>query len=176
MRISAVLDFYGAKYLDDPSYSEPHPWFTGREENWDEEYIKRVFQGPQVSAAEIYLGTGMPPPRDAWLTSQFKRGKWLSEVVRDGNVARVDGASGFSKMYPPTMFIHGLSDTFDRCTVSERAHADLQGLGVTTELLLVPGKEHMFDLMLQEKDQDFLDFVVPGLDFLVQKVGLSPSS
>lgn len=115
----------------------------------------------------------MPPPRDAWLTSQFKRGRWLSEVVRDGNIPRIDGASGFSKTYPPTMFVHGLSDTFDSCTVSERAHAQLQGLGVFTKLLLVPGKEHMFDMMLQEEDQEFLNYVVPGLDFLVQKVGLS---
>ncbi|KAJ5094256.1 hypothetical protein N7456_010117 [Penicillium angulare] len=172
VQISAVLDFYGAKYLDDPSYSQPHPWFTSREESWDEEYINRVFDGPEVSAADLYLGTELPPPRDAWLTSQFKRGKWLSEVVRDGNVGRVDGAKGFSKTYPPTMFIHGLSDTFDPCAVSERAHAELQGLGVDTELLLVPGKDHMFDLMLQEENQEFLDFVVPGLKFLSEKVGL----
>ncbi|KAJ5633667.1 hypothetical protein N7528_001509 [Penicillium herquei] len=172
VQISAVLDFYGSKYLDHPSYREPHPWFTNIVESWDEEYENRVFEGPQVSFADAYLGDDTPPPRNAWLTSHLKKGTWLDGVVQDGNIARVDGTTGFARTYPPTMFIHGISDTFTPCEFSERAHKQLQDLGVTTEILLVPGKDHMLDLMLKEGDQEFLDFVVPGLEFLVRHVGL----
>ncbi|KAJ5701765.1 hypothetical protein N7488_009313 [Penicillium malachiteum] len=172
VQVSAVLDFYGSKYLDHPSYRQTHPWFSNIVETWDEEYENRVFEGPQISFADAYLGDDTPPPRNAWLTSHLKKGTWLDGVVQDGKIARGDGTSGFSKTYPPTMFIHGISDTFTPCEFSERAHKQLQGLGVTTEILLVPGKDHMLDLMLKEGDQEFLDFVVPGLVFLVRHVGL----
>lgn len=134
--------------------------------------MNQVFLGPQVSSASPYLGNEMPPSRDAWLRTHLKRGTWITAVVKDGHIDRIDGSTGFSRDYPPTMFIHGTSDTFTSHSFSERAYSELRELGVNAELLLVPGKDHMFDMVLNEEDADFRDFVVPGLRFLMANTGL----
>ncbi|KAL1961767.1 hypothetical protein VTN77DRAFT_1054 [Rasamsonia byssochlamydoides] len=175
--ITAVLDFYGGKYYSDPSWHSPNPLYVNAPQTWpdddDDEYINRIYDGPQVSSADHYLGKETPPPtRDAWLTAQLKRGTWLAQVVKDGDFDRVDAAKGFRAEFPPTMFVHGTGNTFTESRISERAHAELKSLGVETELLLVPGVQHMFDMLLKEEDDIFKDYVLRGFKFLAEKAGL----
>ncbi|THC97861.1 hypothetical protein EYZ11_002661 [Aspergillus tanneri] len=172
IHISAVLDFYGGKYYTDPSWHSPTPFFANSPD-YPASLADQVFSGPQVSAATPWLGQGDIPPRDAWLSNGFKSGKHLSLVTKDGDYTRIDGASGFSPVFPPTMFIHGDSDTVTPARISQRAHEELKSLGVKTELLLVPGKDHMFDMFYgNEEDDEYREYVYPGFEFLANRVGL----
>ncbi|KAF7591428.1 hypothetical protein BBP40_001589 [Aspergillus hancockii] len=169
--VTAVLDFYGLKYLSDPSWSLPIPEFQ-QSPSWPEELINKIHAGPQVSAAERHSGHGIPPPREAWFATHMKQGTWLHQVVKDGDLSRIDGTVQFSASFPKTMFIHGTADKVTHHGFSERAHRELKRLGVVSKLLIVDGAEHVFDLDLTEDDEDFVRYVLPGLQFLRQAVGL----
>jgi acetyl esterase/lipase len=147
--------------------------YVNASQTWpDDNYINRVYDDPQVSSAGPYLGKDIPPPaRDAWLTAHLKIGTWFTQVVKDGNIDRVDATRGFSASFTPTMFIHGSGDTFTESRISERAYEKLKGLGVDTRLLLVPGAQHLFDLSLKEEDDGFREYVMEGFMFLAEKVG-----
>lgn len=56
--------------------------------------------------------------------------------------------------------------------ISERAYVELKSLGVETELLLAPGVQHMFGLLLMEDDDLFQNFVWKGFKFLAEKATL----
>ncbi|KAL1985301.1 hypothetical protein VTN96DRAFT_8100 [Rasamsonia emersonii] len=172
--ITAVLDFYSGKYYSDRSWHSPNPLYVNAPQTWpDDDYINRIYDVPQVSSADPYLDKETPPPpRDAWLTAQLKKGSWLAQVVKDVDFDRVDAAKGFSSTFPPTMFIHGNGDTFTESRISERAHKELKALGIETKLLLVPGAQHMFDMLLKEEDDLFQNYVLKGLKFLAEKAGL----
>jgi acetyl esterase/lipase len=156
-----------------PLYVEaPEPWLSTQD---GPSYIERIFEGSQVTAATPFIASDaqtIPPPRDAWLTAHLKTGTWLAQVLQDGDVDRVDGAKYFSATFPPTMFIHGTKDTFTEVAVSEKAYESLTALGVDTEILLVPGANHMLDIALEENDEFFREYVLKGLNFLAKKVGL----
>jgi acetyl esterase/lipase len=102
----------------------------------------------------------------------MKQGTWLQQVAKDGDLVRIDGTARFSASFPQTMFIHGTADKVTHHRFSERAHTELKTLGVVTELLIAEGAEHVFDLNLNEEDEDFVQHVLPGLQFLARAVRL----
>jgi acetyl esterase/lipase len=133
----------------------------------------RIYSGPQVSAATPVFDTLDLPPRDAWLSNSFKTGNHMKLLVKDGNFNRIDPASVFSKTFPPTMFIHGTADTVTPTRISEKAYETLTALGVKTELILVEGADHMFDMLFcNPEDDGFKKYVLPGLVFLAAEAGL----
>jgi dipeptidyl aminopeptidase/acylaminoacyl peptidase len=87
--------------------------------------------------------------------------------TKDGKYQHIDPCTFFTKGFPPVFFIHGVEDRVVPVRFSERAYADLKGLGVVTELRLVDGKDHAFDEELGIEDAEF-DTVREGLEFLAK--------
>lgn len=170
--VTAVLDFYGGKYYSDPSWHSPTPFFANAPD-YPDSLTQEAFSGPQISAAVPSVGGSEISPRDAWLSNAFKSGQHLSLVTKDGNYDRIDPSKGFSANFPPTMFIHGTADTVTPFRLSERAHEELKRLGVESHLLPVVNENHMFDMLLSERDDAYQTYVMPGLKFLATKAGLS---
>ncbi len=48
-----------------------------------------------------------------------------------------------------------------------KAHEELKGLGVETEMVIGEEIQHVFDLMIQESDPLFAKYVVPALEWMV---------
>jgi acetyl esterase/lipase len=104
------------------------------------------------------------------MLATMKDGTWLDKVVQDGNLTRIDAASGFSASFPPTMFVHGTGDTAVDCKTSLRAFEDLKRLGVEVDILLPEGQQHMFDVTLGFEDEMFKEYVLKGFNFLKKHV------
>jgi acetyl esterase/lipase len=109
-------------------------------------------------------------PRCAWYIAQIKAGTSMSSIVPDGDYQRVDPVSKFGKGFPPTYFLHGKKDVFVRHEWSERAEERLRECGVETEIVLGEEIGHAFDLQMEVKREKWEKYVVPALDFLVQKI------
>ncbi|KAF5865349.1 hypothetical protein ETB97_004160 [Aspergillus alliaceus] len=168
--VTAVLDFYGLKYLSDPVWQLPIPEFE-ESPSWPQEYIDKIYEGPQVSAEVPHLGDDASP-REAWFATHMKQGTLLDKIVEGGDKSYMDGTNRFSASFPRTMFIHGTADKVTHHRFSVRAQEDLKKLGVAADLLLADGEKHVFDLTLQEDDVSFVEYVLPGLEFLARAVGL----
>ncbi|OGM44525.1 hypothetical protein ABOM_006702 [Aspergillus bombycis] len=169
--VTAVLDFYGLKYFSDPMWRLPIPEFE-QSSSWPQNYIDKIYEGHQVSTSARFLGSDTLPPRDAWFATHMKQGTLLEEIVKNEDNSCIDGTARFSTSFPRTMFIHGTADKVTHHRFSERAHEELKGLGVVTDLLLADGEGHVFDLTLEEDDVTFVKYVLPGLKFLARAVGL----
>jgi acetyl esterase/lipase len=103
--------------------------------------------------------------RVAWMIDQLGNGTQLKTVVGDGDYDRVDPVSLFSKgHFPPTFFIHGTKDGLVPARLSQRAHDELKGHGVETELVLVEAGQHGFDDMAQPENA--LELLGKGFEFL----------
>jgi acetyl esterase/lipase len=109
-------------------------------------------------------------PRCAWYLSQIKRGTAISSIIAEADIEAADPTSHFTKMFPPTYFLHGKVDSFVKYELSVRAHEELRKLGVETELVLPQDLEHAFDLQPQVGSKLFEEYVVPALEFLVRHV------
>ncbi|THC88971.1 hypothetical protein EYZ11_011586 [Aspergillus tanneri] len=61
------------------------------------------------------------------------------------------------------MFLHVESDTVTPVRISGRVHEELKFLGVETELVLVPVKDHMFDMAYgSDKDEGYKEHSAAG--------------
>lgn len=87
--------------------------------------------------------------------------------TKDGKYKRIDPCTLFTQGFPPVFFIHGVEDRVVPVRFSERAYAELKGMGVATELRRVDGMDHAFDEGLGSKDADFAT-VREGLEFLAK--------
>ena len=112
-------------------------------------------------------GTSASQPRNAYLFSGCANGTLMRLNTQDGKYERIDPCTFFTKGFPPVFFIHGVEDRVVPVRFSEKAYADLKGMGVVTELRLVDGKDHAFDEELGIEDADF-DTVREGLEFLAK--------
>ncbi|RHZ66779.1 uncharacterized protein CDV56_109393 [Aspergillus thermomutatus] len=164
----AILDLFGMKYFEDPSYHTPS---TTKSPPFDEEFLETIHK-------DIPPPTSGPPPmgpngpdftnyRVAWMFNAIKSGTHLKAVVADGDYARIDPASLFAriKSFPPTYFIHGTADTLVPARFSETAYRDLKSRGVETELVLIEGGGHGLDARVQPGDS-IAGVVEKALQFL----------
>ncbi|KAJ4369617.1 hypothetical protein N0V83_005379 [Neocucurbitaria cava] len=169
----AIVDFYGCKYLDDESWTKPLPMFAAIPDQ-PQDFISKIYDGPQAITSLPMFVDGKPAlsdPRCAWYIQQLKNGTSISSIVPDGDFARVDATKHFSASFPPTYFLHGGdADVFVNYRLSVRAHEELKGLGVETELVIGEEVGHVFDLIIQDTDPLFVKYVVPALDFLERHV------
>ncbi|KAB8254265.1 Alpha/Beta hydrolase protein [Aspergillus pseudonomiae] len=159
--VTAILDFYGLKYFSNPMWRLPILEFE-KSSSWPQKYIDKIYEGYQVSASARFLGSDTLPPRDAWLATYMKQGTLLDEIVKDEDKSCIDDTARLSTSFPRTMFIHGTAGTVTHHRFSERAHEELNGLGVVTDLLLADGEEQVFDLTLEEDDVTFIKYVLQG--------------
>ena len=116
------------------------------------------------------ISTEQPRSRPGWMISAVSHGILMDQIVPDGNYDRVDPIKLFSKDFPPTFIIHGTADKVVAPRLSEKAHRTLTDMGVVTELRLVDGQDHGFDIALQEEDANFA-VIREGLEFLARYAG-----
>ena len=169
---SAILAFYSTIYLSDPFFSQPLAAFAAMPD-LPTSLTEQVYDGPQaLTSGPMFTSTGpdLKTPRSAWMIKALKTGTHLKECVKDGNYDRVDPVKGFNAKFPPTCFVHGTRDPFVGHEFSERAFQELKGLGVESELVLVPDQPHVFDIAIGEQDPLFQDYVMKGLKFLAGHV------
>jgi len=65
---------------------------------------------------------------------------------------------------PPFLIMHGTADTGVPYQQSKELHDALQAKGVNSELVLVPGANHIFEGVSKEKTQELLDRVFQFID------------
>ncbi len=121
----------------------------------------------QSEIAEHESATSVSQPRNAYLFSSSVNGTLMKLNTKDGKYDRVDPSTFFTPNFPPVFFIHGVADRVVPVWFSEKAHADLKGMGVVTELRLVDGQDHAFDEHLGSDDAIF-PIVREGLEFLAK--------
>jgi acetyl esterase/lipase len=108
-----------------------------------------------------------PDSRVAWMISAVTHGTLMSVIVPDGNYDCIDPPRLFCKNFPPVFFIHGTADNIVPARFSEKAHKDLVDMGVVTEIRLVEGHDHGFDIDLQKEEESFR-VIREGLEFLAR--------
>jgi acetyl esterase/lipase len=70
---------------------------------------------------------------------------------------------------PPFLIMHGTADTGVPYQQSKELHDALQAKGVNSELVLVPGANHIFEGVSKEKTQELLDRVFQFIDKSIGK-------
>ncbi|KAF9875484.1 hypothetical protein CkaCkLH20_06865 [Colletotrichum karsti] len=163
----AILDLFGLKYIRDASFRTPAK--LPPIELPSVEFRNRIYQDiPPPSASPPPFGPKGPDisnPRSAWLLGKMKDGTFLEELVPDGDYERVDPTTLFSSTFPPTFFGHGGADESVSVELAEWAHKALKEHGVDTELLVVDGAGHGFDMGKEPGDPAY-EAVMKGLEFL----------
>lgn len=163
----AILDLCGLKYVQDESFKAPAK--LPPLELPSVEFRKKVYE-------DVPPPTGAPPPfgpkgfdvtsyRNAWLFGTMKDGRLFDELVPDGNYDKIDPAMLLTSSCPPTFFVHGSADTSVSVELSNRAHKQLKENGVETELVVVDGAGHAFDMGSKAGDPGY-EAVIKGLEFL----------
>lgn len=163
----AILDLCGLKYVRDESFKAPAK--LPPLELPSVEFRKKIYE-------DVPPPTAAPPPfgpkgfdltsyRNAWFFGTMKEGRLFDEVVPDGNYDKIDPAVLLTSSCPPTFFVHGSADTSVSVELSKRAHKQLKENGVETELVVVDGAGHAFDMGSKAGDPGY-EAVVKGLEFL----------
>ena len=68
----------------------------------------------------------------------------------------------------PTFFLHGTEDDVVPASQSIDVEAALREQGVPSEVLILEGKKHLFDLYLKPRTEEYDWCVQPGYDFLAK--------
>lgn len=168
------MDFYGSKYLADDFWHKPNPDLP--QVDFPEEFINKIWSEIPPPSTTLIHQSGLTDqegsidvsqPRNAWLVSSLRKGTLHSLTVTDGDHARVDPSTFFSEKFPPVFFVHGTADKVVPVRFTERAHEELKGMGVETELRLVNDQGHAFDEKLTREHVDFA-VIREGLEFLAR--------
>jgi dipeptidyl aminopeptidase/acylaminoacyl peptidase len=142
-RPRALVSFYGYGDITAPWYSRPEPF-----------YVKQ----PAVPRDEAYAGVSGPPVSGSTPETSKQRGRfylycrqqglWPREVAGhdpDTEDAWFDAycpIRNVTPSYPPTLLIHGTSDTDVPYVQSKDMAARLAEAGVSCQLLTVQGAGH----------------------------------
>lgn len=163
----AILDLCGLKYIRDQSFRAPAK--VPPLELPSTEFRNKVYE-------DIPAPTSAPPPfgpkgfdvssyRNAWLLGTMKDGQLFEKIVPDGKYDKIDPAVLLTSSCPPTFFVHGSADTSVAVGLSRRAHETLKATGVESELVVVEGAGHAFDMNSKAGDTGY-EAVIKRLEFL----------
>ncbi|KAF2101891.1 alpha/beta-hydrolase [Rhizodiscina lignyota] len=181
----AILSFYGPLNLRNPFYRQPVKQIitllAAGVPQFEQSFLDKVYDEPVTTSNETLVltasgGFKMPPeidfaqPRNAWLFSIISNGTWVSEIVPESEVDRLDPICGFSEDFPPTYFIHGEADQVVDVNVVKDAHNKLKAFGVETEMVVVPGQPHAFDNALVAGDGMFENAIIEPINFAASHV------
>jgi pimeloyl-ACP methyl ester carboxylesterase len=173
----AILDLFGFKYLRDPFYHTGSSASTpaGAPAPPSAEFITQVFKEiPPPTAVPPPFGPNGPDlstPRSAYLVTSIRKGVQFDKIIAEDEYDRVDPEKLLKAPdFPPTFFIQGTADVVVDAKFAQWAHAELQKNGVQTELYLVEGAAHGFDVRLKRNDAAF-EPIQKGVNFLAQHVG-----
>ena len=143
-RPAALVSFYGYRDIVGPWYSRPDPFYC------QQPIIPRQ-KAHRAVGREVISGTVGPHKRDDFYVYLRQQGLWPLEVSGHDPetepaffqlycpVRNVDGE------YPPTLLLHGDSDTDVPYAQSAMMAAALAKAQVEHELITIPGGEHGFD-------------------------------
>lgn len=163
----AILDLCGLKYVRDQSFHAPTK--IPPLELPSVEFRDKIYEDVPAPASA-------PPPfgpkgfdvtsyRNAWLLGTMKDGQLFEKIVPDGNYDKIDPALLLAPSCPPTFFVHGSADTSVSVELSRRAYETLKATGVESELIVVEGASHAFDMNTKVGDPGY-EAVIKGLEFL----------
>jgi acetyl esterase/lipase len=141
--LSAVVSFYGYGDITGRWYAEPDP-FYGTFPRVPRAEARAVAGGPIVSHPRGATSKG----RGRFYLYCRQRGLWPKEVV--GYHVHENRAAfepyrpvrHVTRNYPPTLLLHGSSDTDVPCAQSTNMAAALARAGVPHELVIAPGGGH----------------------------------
>ncbi|KAI9811990.1 MAG: Type I Iterative PKS [Pycnora praestabilis] len=182
----AILNFYG------PSDFESEYWSTPRKAGYPkstmpaDEIARNLFPKPIVSydvpSKDAKFG-GMHPgdPRSQLVFYTFNSLSAVS-IFTDGfspsgtySALKPDRVAAISPLAQvrkgtykvPTFIVHGDQDEIVPVNMSREFEGALKEKGIRTELLVVKGKGHIFDLFYRPGREGWDQEVVPGYEFLV---------
>ncbi|KAL4917112.1 Alpha/Beta hydrolase protein [Aspergillus aurantiobrunneus] len=173
----AILNFYGAVHLTNPSWRKPLPHVQSKlpPGGFAEEFLAQVYsefpipttsgislEGQEKAKASTGTDTDTQPntntnrpdfsrPRDAFVLTQIANGTVVDAIFpRDcGDVTEIDPVSRVDVGFPPTFIVHGDEDRMVPVEVSRRLFDVLRGKGVECGMVEVPGEDHTFAMGIE---------------------------
>ncbi|RPB25160.1 alpha/beta-hydrolase [Terfezia boudieri ATCC MYA-4762] len=179
---SAIVDFYGSKYLRDPWWTLPNA--NKPVPDFPPEFTNQVFSTSTIPTSFPILPPTSPDfimtPRLACLLGGIKDGSSIKKLMKDesdyetvDSAARWNAPGGVQNFKGKTgvCFVHGDSDELVPVELAERAVRELRGLGVEAELVLAKGGLHGFDSdILEGREGSHWGEVERALGWLVERV------
>lgn len=164
---------YGPCHFSDPSWTAEIPALAARlPQGLTDEFLHRVFderpipiQGGVSLEGQAQGGPDFTDPRQAFALSHIAKGRVMEAVCPSGEYGKVDPVLNVSTSFPPTFIVHGAADTMVPVSLSRKLFSTLQGLGVRSGMVEVPGEEHTFAAGMQVGSETW-KLQRQGFDFL----------
>ena len=140
----ALVSLYGYGDIDGSWYNQPDPFYC--QQPLVTESVARAAVGTRI-ISEI----SRPNDRRLFYLYCRQQGLWPKEVTGYDHEVKPEAFYPFcpirnvTPQYPPTLFIHGDSDTDVPHERSVAMAATLKKVGVEHQLITVPGKGHCFE-------------------------------
>lgn len=123
------------------------------------EFRDKIYEDvpPPISAPPPFgpKGFDVTSYRDAWLLGTMKDGRLFEKIVPDGKYDKIDPAVLLTSSCPPTFFVHGSADASVNVELPRRAHKTLKESGVESQLVVVEGAGHAFDMNSKTGDPGY---------------------
>jgi acetyl esterase/lipase len=145
-RPQVLVSFYGYGDLIGDWYSQPSPHARHHQSKMTETEARRQVSGPPIANNRDRQGRG-----DAFYQFARQKGIWPKEISgwdparEPENFFPFMAVKNVTRDYPPTLLLHGTSDTDVPYEQSTMMAAELQKHGVTHRLISLPNGEHGFD-------------------------------
>jgi len=140
----ALVSFYGYGNIAGDWYSKPDPFYN----TFDR--LEEGHAGRAIGEHELVDGAADPARRDYYLWCR-QNGLWPLKVGGHEPVSELDWFTPYSPAenigpgYPPTLLLHGDSDTDVPYAQSVHMAARLKAAGIEHEMITIPGGPHGFD-------------------------------
>lgn len=113
-------------------------------------------------------------PRSAFMYTQMAGGRFLNvcypKGVETGNFEAIDPYLNVTGNFPPTCIAQGTADTFVPLEAPQGFVNKLQNVGVRSQLIEIPGAEHMFTATMKQGDTTY-QLQRRGFDFIQEAFG-----
>ncbi|KAL1918318.1 uncharacterized protein VTP21DRAFT_2978 [Calcarisporiella thermophila] len=167
----AIIDYSGSGNLASPFFREPQMTFSepisdsvGREL-----YSKRPLSGCSFTAENL-----LTHPRFRLYEYLRQKGIWVESILgfdpkddsKREDLASWTALENISSIYPPTYILHGSDDSTVPSSEAKELSEAFKNAGVSYELLLAEGKDHLFYLTLMPGDPEYEALVEPSYRFL----------
>ncbi|KAI8717207.1 hypothetical protein NCS52_00795800 [Fusarium sp. LHS14.1] len=110
-------------------------------------------------------GPDFSDPRQAFVQVQIANGTVLDAILPSGEFDKVDAIKNLSPSFPPTFLCHGAEDRMVPLELSEDLFKALREHGIKSELVVIPGEDHMFAARMKVASQTW-NLQREGFDFL----------
>lgn len=164
---------YGPCCFSDPCWTaEIAPLAARLPPNLTDDFLRQVYdeQPVPIQGGVSLEGQAQGPPdfkdpRQAFALSHIAKGKVMEAVCPSGEYEKVDPILNISASFPPTFIVHGAADTMVPISLSRKLLSALEGAGVPSGMVEVPGEEHTFAAKMQIGSRTW-ELQRQGFDFL----------